>query len=157
MPDPQLALQVAELFWVPCVAEPNEDFNVVCIGGKLSIDGQGHLPHKTCGGTGKLWPLREPCPNSHEYPIDRLLGLCCCQSRRWLPHVSYGALVDAVRARGWRFRVTQCGDGDMVEQWALNPPGDLGDWVVLVYSYVGLRNEDALCAALVRALEKENV
>ena len=58
----------------PCVYRAvDEEFEVVCIGGKLSVEGQLHLPHDACHGTGRvpLLPgLRKPCPRCRGSGID---------------------------------------------------------------------------------------
>lgn len=44
---------------VPCpntVPKEVDGFEVVCIGGKLSVDGQVHMPDETCNGTGLVRP-----------------------------------------------------------------------------------------------------
>jgi len=42
---------------VPCEpSQPDDlDIEVICINGLLSINGQGHLPHETCRGTGEQY------------------------------------------------------------------------------------------------------
>ena len=46
-----------------CQPEDIDGFEVICINGKLSIDGQAHLPHEACAGTGRKYPiLSRECP-----------------------------------------------------------------------------------------------
>lgn len=48
---------------IPCLPPDVDGFEVSCIRGKLSIDGQGHLLHETCNGTGYRFPmLGRDCP-----------------------------------------------------------------------------------------------
>ena len=50
---------------------------IACIGGKLSLDGQGHLPHAACQGTGLLWYTLS---REHDYCFGT--GWACAKKRK---------------------------------------------------------------------------
>ncbi len=101
-------------------------FEMICIKGKVSMNGQVHFPHETCGGTGKLWLLRKPCRaddhNEHgqcsSERYDEGVGLNfyveVCDGRGWLPDISYDTLKAAARAQGWSITIETRDKGDFV-------------------------------------------
>ena len=120
----------------------------------------------TCDGTGRVFPLRMPCPGVHsracparfsyeEHGWTNPPSTCVCKLRSWTPNTSMHDWLAAVRAKGWQFRVTgylRWGDtedvGDMVEWWWVD-----GQLKALVDPSEGLRGMDAIAVAVARALE----
>ena len=78
-----------------------EGMEVVCVGGKLSIDGQGHVPHPDCV-KGRVYvfdeTVRIPCPDVGQ-PTGELQRNSCMACRR-----NYGHSEDCYRCTaglGW--------------------------------------------------------
>ena len=145
----ELDLRLAERFWVPCRNGAD--------GLYLDVDLTGEkYTCPDCHGTGKLWPLREPCTQclGGTHPVRTFL----CQGRGWLPDITYDTLEAAWLAKGWLIEVT-------------SDPEDGGDWVMIVskdgiagevYGASGdwgdadnLRGLEAIKVALLRAQDKE--
>lgn len=154
-----LGAQVGDRFWLSCRYTAMIDgFEMVCIGGRLSIEGQGHVPHDVCKGTGKVWPLREPCPGCWECHAPGYNEAChsgCLQSncgnKGWSPITDYDALEAAWLAKGWLLDLDTDIAGNTVLIWARDYISILGR----VLAGEGLRGTTAFQTALVRALDKE--
>ena len=141
---------------------------VVCISGKLSMDGQGHLPDETCGGTG-LDPRFDALRCKHERSTGSILGMECCDcDTEWVPigevlsneirpmglRTDLGALVRVAAACGFQVRLSPPD-----YPWTIDHEARLGrrkssgytSWEVPGH---GETDEDALAQALVAALGK---
>jgi hypothetical protein len=93
------------LHLTPCLYRETVDgFECVCIGGKLSIDGQGNLPHGACQGTGYQYPaLRKVCSwNDHNACVR--FGSddeSHCDGTGTIPNYTTDALLEAIIQAGW--------------------------------------------------------
>ena len=155
-----LGVQLAERLWVPCdYVEIIHGFEAICINGKVSFDGQGHIPHIQCGGTGKVYSLQEPCyirvmtPRDAKYGFGEKVhpsGCSRCGSRGWTSNTNYDALLAAVRAKGWSLFVTTCPEWEGDRIAVLDGKNTLSD----VFTFDKLRGTEAILTALVQALDK---
>ena len=110
-----------------CQPEDIDGFEVICINGKLSIDGQAHLPHEACAGTGRKYPiLSRECPCLRAGDADGVnhaiddppwgMGTCkrpcylferhdaeCfnCGGSNRVPNVTLATLMAAARSQGY--------------------------------------------------------
>lgn len=149
-----------------CLAFMIEGFEAVCIGGKLSIDGQAHVPHSACKSTGTvptLPGLRADCPGVLEYNGPCYVGdpqvpqsewwRCGCQGRSWRAMTDYDTVTAAIRENGWEINVYSCPDwsGDWVII-AENQNGIPGKQLGVVKANEGLRGTAAIFVALLRTL-----
>ena len=103
---------------------------------------------------GKRWPLRRPCPGDcYDCDDTQSAQERRCHKRGWLPKRSWSALTVAAREKGWMITLNT---------WA----PEHGHHVLIkdiqtgqVLGYVleddGLRDELALAAAMLMAVEKE--
>lgn len=145
------------LHQIPCTAPDVEGFEVICIRGKLSIDGQAHLPHETCGGTGYRFPsLGEDCPCLEWEPwtCSECSGHCpnhsldcktesCNGSGRTLVRTA-DALLDAGNQQGW-----------VIGVWIYESSSGSQIWEAQVNHgkhWSGLTPADALEAAVLAAI-----
>ncbi len=135
-----------------------EGMTVFCITGKLSIDGQGHLPHADCI-EGWVYVLGDEvrvlcCENpKHEKWADLSFRDCpYCHGLGWTPATD--GWEDAILALKWDMTVTTCWPDGPAQPWQyeiwIHPPGDLaqGEDTVIAPSF-----RQALFAALHAALE----
>ena len=112
-------------------------------------------------GSGTRFPLRQPCPWPHN--LETVGGSLLCancgtgieEAPGYLPHVTDSGLGEAIRRRGWFFRITQNPDGDLVDRWV----GMSGTWRVyetLTPDALGLRDLDARTVAAARVAGMED-
>ena len=94
---------------VPCqYHEIIEGIECICIGGKISMDGQAHLPHETCDSTGLvlLFPktVREPCPCPEKFlSAERRCRGCEFWGSSYArePGLDCRSSCDICQGRGW--------------------------------------------------------
>ena len=156
-------------FTVPCgYSDVVEGFELVCINGKVSMDGQVNSPHNDCHGSGVRYPFRLACPVGAKYVKDSIHGhyehgQTCCSGLGYIFNDSPQVLWQAVRDRGWigAFDQGQADQGDMVFSWSLRDDGRYDERIGFVSNgstFIpdsgpdeGLRGQDALETALHRA------
>ena len=126
----ELQQLVAERLWVPC------KYHSI-----LPVDDSD--PTKKlcpCGGSGRIWPMREPCPRitPYDFIASPETGHTddTCGGRGWIPVTDRNRLEGAVRVKGWDYS---------------HGNSYLGDWA---YVDDGNHNQRASVLGEVKPLEK---
>jgi len=112
-----------------------------------------------CGGSGVRYPLRKICPGETHNPCHEEIKCLWSYEYRELPTCTDGyvyndapdALTEAVRAKGWDYKIVSFKDGDyaMIRGCMVNGTRDRG----VVIPDEELRGYDALKLAVCRAIE----
>ena len=178
MTDDQAALLQ---FTVPCgYSGTIEGYELTCIQGMVSMDGQVNFPCEDCNGSGVRYPFRLPCPciryleqresdwlrclpcgscgyEHNGHAGDEAYGPCIhCDGLGYIFNADPDVLWDAVRARGWYYMIECFDEGDVARVYGLDPTTrDIQHPTHFGYVFAGegLRGQAAMEHALVLAME----